>query len=56
MAGTRRQVSSEEALKFAVRNKMFYLEISAKTGHNVNELFFKMATEVNEGWRKKQIE
>lgn len=34
---------------------MFYMEVSAKTGFNVNELFFKMATEANESWRKKQI-
>ena len=27
---------------------MFYLEISAKTGHNVEEAFYKMAFEVNE--------
>jgi GTPase SAR1 family protein len=52
----RRQVSSEEAHAFALRNKMFYMEVSAKTGHNVSELFYKMATEVNELHRKKQIE
>ena len=55
-AAMNRRVSTEEAQKFALRNKMFYMELSAKTGHNVNELFFKMATEVNENWKKKQIE
>lgn len=52
----RRQVTSEEAHAFALRNKMFYMEVSSKTGHNVNEVFYKMATEVNEMARKKQIE
>ena len=31
----KRGVSSEEAYMFAQRNKMFYMEVSAKTGHNV---------------------
>ena len=35
---------------------MFYMEASAKTGYNINELFYKMATEVNEMIRKKIIE
>jgi len=52
----RRQVSAEDALQFAIRNKMFYMEASAKTGYNINELFYKMATEVNEMIRKKIIE
>lgn len=34
---------------------MFYMEVSAKTGFNINELFFKIASEANELWRKKQI-
>ena len=32
---------------FAQRNKMFYMEVSAKTGHNVEEAFYKMAFEVH---------
>ena len=32
------------------------MEASAKTGYNINELFYKMATEVNEMIRKKIIE
>jgi len=52
----RRQVSAEDALQFAIRNKMFYMEVSAKTGYNVSEVFFKMATEVNQMIRKKIIE
>lgn len=35
---------------------MFYMEASAKTGYNISEIFFKMATEVNEMIRKKIIE
>ena len=45
---SRRQVSTEAAYGFAMRNKMFYMEVSSKTGHNVDETFYKMATEVNE--------
>lgn len=52
-AVNRRQVTSEEAHAFALRNKMFYMEVSAKSGHNVNEVFYKMAVEVNEQARKK---
>jgi GTPase SAR1 family protein len=48
-------VSVEEAARYASKNQMFYMEVSAKTGFNVNELFYKMATEVNESWRKQQI-
>ena len=32
---------------FAQRNKMFYMEVSAKTGHNVEQAFYKMAKEVH---------
>jgi len=42
-----RGVSSEEAQMFAQRNKMFYIEVSAKTGHNVEQAFYKMAYEVH---------
>lgn len=48
----RRAVTTEQALIFAQRNKMFYLEISSKTGHNVEEAFYKMAFEVNETSRR----
>ena len=42
-----RGISSEEAQMFAQRNKMFYMEVSAKTGHNVEQAFYKMAYEVH---------
>ena len=42
-----RGVTSEDAQMFAQRNKMFYMEVSAKTGHNVEEAFYKMAYEVH---------
>lgn len=42
-----RGVSSEEAQMFAQRNKMFYMEVSAKMGHNVEQAFYKMAYEVH---------
>ena len=32
---------------YAQRNKMFYMEVSAKTGFNVEEAFYKMAYEVH---------
>lgn len=44
----RRGITSEQAYMFAQRNKMFYMEVSAKTGHNVEQAFYKMAFEVNE--------
>lgn len=43
----RRGVTSEEAQMYAQRNKMFYMEVSAKTGHNVEQAFYKMANEVH---------
>ena len=33
---------------------MFYLEVSSKTGYNVEEAFYKMAVEVNEVAEKAQ--
>ena len=55
-AAMNRKVSTEAAVKYAQKNKMFYYEVSAKTCHNVNDVFFKIATECNEDWKKKQIE
>ena len=39
---------AEQAHKFAELHQMSYLEISSKTGYNVDEAFYKMAFEVNE--------
>ncbi len=44
----KRGISSEQAQLFAQRNKMFYMEVSAKTGYNVEEAFYKMAYEVHQ--------
>lgn len=38
-----RAVSKEEALAFAEENGIIYMETSAKTGHNVRELFVAIA-------------
>ena len=43
----KRGVSSETATIFAQRNKMHYIELSSKTGHNVEQAFYKMAFEVH---------
>lgn len=43
----KRGVTAEQAQMFAQRNKMFYIEVSAKTGYNVEQAFYKMAYEVN---------
>lgn len=36
---TARQVTTEEAQKFADEKKLFYIETSACDGHNVTEIF-----------------
>ena len=43
-----RQVSYDQAQKFALDNKMYYYECSAKTGHHVKKVFEKMASEINQ--------
>lgn len=41
-----RQVTTEEAEDFAKNNNLLFIETSALTGENVNELFFAAAKEV----------
>lgn len=41
-----RQVSYEEANKFAQDNKILYLEVSAKTGKNIEECFMQTANKI----------
>lgn len=48
----KRGVSSEQATMFAQRHKMFYMEVSAKTGTNVEQAFYKMAQEVHLQWMR----
>ncbi|XP_062089390.1 ras-related protein RHN1-like isoform X2 [Humulus lupulus] len=38
-----REVDKEEGEEFAQENGMFYMETSAKTAENINELFFEIA-------------
>lgn len=44
---TERQVSYDDAQGFALNNKMYYFECSAKTGDNVKKVFDKIAVEIN---------
>ncbi len=39
----RRQVSADEAASFARKENLLYMETSAKTGHNVKQLFTEIA-------------
>ncbi|KAF7110729.1 hypothetical protein CFC21_110813 [Triticum aestivum] len=39
----RRKVGTQEALEYAERNGLFFLETSAKTAQNVGELFYELA-------------
>ena len=41
-----RQISSEEAAKFAEENGLYYYECSAKTGENVREMFIEVMEKV----------
>jgi hypothetical protein len=43
MPSRRRQVSEAEALSFAQREELDYCEVSAKTGQNIDYLFYHAA-------------
>lgn len=43
----KRAVGMQEANDFAVENKMEYIETSAATGCNINDLFLRMAYKIN---------
>eukprot|EP00826_Nyctotherus_ovalis_P008802 TRINITY_DN1228_c0_g5_i2.p2 TRINITY_DN1228_c0_g5~~TRINITY_DN1228_c0_g5_i2.p2 ORF type:complete len:107 (+),score=49.11 TRINITY_DN1228_c0_g5_i2:495-815(+) len=45
--GEKRKVSAEEAARTAKEHGMLYIETSAKTGANVEEMFTQMAKQVN---------
>ncbi|XP_061359558.1 ras-related protein RHN1-like [Gastrolobium bilobum] len=40
---SKREVKAEEGEQFAQENGMFYMETSAKTAENINELFYEIA-------------
>lgn len=44
----KRQVTTEEAAEYAKINSMFFIETSARTGHNIHNLFESAAKEVLE--------
>jgi len=41
-----RKVSADEAREYADKTNLFYMETSAKSGNNVNELFTELARRV----------
>ncbi len=47
----KRQVTKEEAKKFAEKNKMKYIETSAKTAENVEDAFFDLINKLLENAR-----
>ncbi|XP_078177800.1 ras-related protein Rab5A-like [Carex rostrata] len=49
-----RQVSSEEAEKYAKENGLFFIETSAKTAINVNDIFYEIAKKLLEGQAVQQ--
>uniref|UniRef100_A0A453STJ9 Ras-related protein RHN1 n=1 Tax=Aegilops tauschii subsp. strangulata TaxID=200361 RepID=A0A453STJ9_AEGTS len=44
----RRKVGTQEALEYAERNGLFFLETSAKTAQNVGELFYELGKHLRE--------
>ncbi|KQK17252.1 ras-related protein RHN1 [Brachypodium distachyon] len=39
----KRQIRTQEALEYAERNGLFFVETSAKTAHHISELFYELA-------------
>ena len=44
----KRQIPIDQAYAYAERYNLTYIEISSKTGHNVEEVFYKIADKINE--------
>ncbi|ONK60235.1 uncharacterized protein A4U43_C08F15840 [Asparagus officinalis] len=40
---TKRMVDAEEGMQYAQENGLFFIETSAKTAQNINELFYEIA-------------
>ena len=45
---TEREVSTEEGQDFAKRNNLIFFETSAKSGHNIEQVFMRSATKIND--------
>ena len=52
----RREVSFEEAKEFAQLNNLEYIEVSAKTSHNVEEVFLRTAQHIFDKVQNKEID
>ena len=48
----KRQVSTEEGQELAVKYEMKFYETSAKTGENVNDIFYDSVNEIAKKWTK----
>jgi len=53
---SKRQVTTEEAQVFATENKTFFIETSALTGFNIDNLFLSVAKEVLENIENGSLE
>lgn len=49
----KREVETEEGEQFAQENGMFYIETSAKTAENINELFYEIAKRLAKAFLSK---
>ena len=52
----RRTVTENEALAFADKNSLFYIESSAKDAIKVDDIFIKVGGEIMEGILSKRID
>lgn len=53
---SKRQVTTEEAQEFATENGIFFMETSAVTGFNIDNLFLYVAKEVMENIENGSLE
>ena len=53
---SKRQVTTEEAQEFATENGIFFMETSALTGFNIDNLFLHVAKEVMEDIENGSLE